>query len=49
KEVWLKFVQYYETQSDMNTSNYLSKYNNWLFEFIFYDVNNIDSDNFLSL
>jgi len=49
KDVWLKFVQYYETQSDMNTSNYLSKYNNWLFDYIFYDVNNMDSDDFLRL
>ena len=47
-DVWQKFVKYYETQSDMNTSNYLSKYNNWLFDYIFHDVNNIDSDNFLS-
>jgi hypothetical protein len=49
KEVWLKFVQYYENQSDMNTLNYLSKYNNWLFDYIFNDVSDMDSDNFLSL
>ncbi|UCB59155.1 MAG: hypothetical protein JSV67_02325, partial [Thermoplasmatales archaeon] len=49
KEVWLKFVQYYETQSDMNTLNYLSKYNNWLFNYIFNDVSDMDFDNFLSL
>jgi len=49
RDVWLKFVQYYETQSDMNTSNYLSKYNNWLFDYIFYDVNNMDPDDFLRL
>ena len=48
KDIWLKFVKYYETQSDMNTSNYLTKYNNWLFDYIFHDVNNMDSDNFLS-
>jgi len=49
KDVWLKFVQYYETQSDTNTSNYLSRYNNWLFNYIFYDINNGISDDFLSL
>jgi len=49
KNVWSKWVQFYETQTDMNTSNYLVRYNNWLFEYIFYDVNNMNSDSFLSL
>jgi len=49
KDVWLKFVQYYETQSDINNSDYLGKYNNWLFDYIFYDVDDIDSEGFLSL
>ena len=49
KKIWLKFVQYYETQTDINTSNYLNKYNNWLFDYIFYDVNDMGSDNFLGL
>ena len=49
KDVWLKFVKYYETQSNTNTSNYISKYNNWLFNYFFYDINNGDSDDFLSL
>jgi len=49
KDVWLKFVQYYETQSDTNPSNYLNRYNNWLFEYIFYDINNMSPNDFLSL
>ena len=49
KDVWLKFVQYYEAQSDINKSNYLSRYNNWLFDYIFYDVNNINPDGFFKL
>ena len=49
KDVWEKFIKYYETQSDVNTSNYLTKYNNWLFDYIFHDVNNMDQDSFLSL
>ena len=49
KDVWLKFVKYYENQSDTNTSNYLNIYNNWLFEYIFYDVNNMSVNDFLSL
>jgi len=49
KDIWLKFIQYYETQSNTNTSNYLSKYNNWLFNYIFCDINNGSFDDFLSL
>ena len=49
KDVWLKFVQYYETQSDTNPSNYLKRYNNWLFDYIFYDINNMSPNDFLSL
>ena len=49
KDVWLKFVQYYETLSDTNTTNYLSKYNDWLFNYIFYDTDNESIDNFLNL
>ena len=49
KDVWLKFVHYYETQSDTNTANYLSKYNNWLFNYIFYDVDNLSINDFLNL
>jgi len=49
KDVWLKFVQYCETQKDMNKSNYLSRYNSWLFDYIFCDVNETDANNFLNL
>ena len=49
KEIWQKFVKFYETQKGLNTSNYLAKYNSWLFEFLFSDINNLDSDDFLSL
>ena len=48
-DVWKKFVKYYETQSDMNKSDYLNKYNNWLFDYIFYDINKLDSTGFLGL
>ena len=47
--VWSKWVQYYEAQTDIKTSNYLSRYNDWLFDYIFYDVNNTKPDDFLSL
>jgi len=49
KDVWKKFVKYYESQSNTNSSNYINIYNNWLFEYIFYDVNNSNLNDFLSL
>jgi hypothetical protein len=49
KDVWLKFVKYYETQSDTNTTNYLSKYNNWLFNYIFQNIDNEIFDDFFNL
>jgi hypothetical protein len=44
RDVWLKFVEYVESQKDINKSNYLNRYNNWLFNYIFYDINNVDSN-----
>jgi len=49
KHVWLQWVQYYETQTDINPTNYLCRYNDWLFDYIFYNVNNVKSDDFLCL
>ena len=49
RDLWLKFTKYYDNQKNCNTSNYLSIYNNWLFNFIFEDINDIDSNELLSL
>ena len=49
KHIWSKWVQYYETKTDINPSNYLNRYNDWLFEYIFYDVNSTKPDDFLGL
>ena len=49
KDVWLKFINYYENQSDKNKSNYLNIYNNWLFDYIFHDINNMRTTDFFSL
>ena len=49
RDVWLKFVKYYENQSDTNKSNYLSKYNKWLFDYIFRDINNLSDNDLFSL
>ena len=48
-DVWKKFVKFYDSQSNLDKSNYLSKYNSWLFEFLFDDPNNLKSDDFLSI
>jgi hypothetical protein len=48
-EIWKKFVKFYESQTNLDKSNYLSKYNSWLFEFLFDDPNNLKSDDFLSI
>jgi len=49
KPTWLEWVKYYEAKTDINKSNYFSRYNDWLFHYIFYDANSTKSDDFLSL
>jgi hypothetical protein len=44
KNIWSKWVKYYEKKSDIDTSNYLENYNNWLFDYIFSDVNEESSE-----
>ena len=48
KQVWEQWVHYYETQTNITKSDYLSRYNDWLFEYIFYDVTSTKSNDFLS-
>jgi len=38
KNVWKEFIVYYDSQHDMNKSDYLEKYNIWLFDYAFSDV-----------
>ncbi|MFH1100598.1 MAG: hypothetical protein V1726_00980 [Methanobacteriota archaeon] len=49
KHVWEQWVQYYEKQKDIDTTNYQSRYNDWLFEYIFYDTKKTKPDDFSSL
>ena len=49
RDVWLKFVSYVEAQTDIDKENYLIRYNNWLFNFIFYDINDMSSDDLFCL
>lgn len=48
KNVWSNWVKYYENQSSVDTSSYLNRYNEWLFDYIFSNMNE-ESDTFLSL
>ena len=48
KNVWSRWVKYYESQPRVDTSNYLHKYNDWLFDYIFSDVNE-ESETFLTM
>ena len=48
KKVWSKWVKYYENHSNIDTSNYLEKYNDWLFDYLFSDLNG-ETANFLDL
>ena len=49
KDVWSEFIKYYEAQSDIDKTNYISRYNNWLFDYIFHDLKTSDPDDFLRL
>jgi hypothetical protein len=46
--VWSKWVKYYEDHSNIDTSNYLAKYNDWLFDYLFSDING-ETSNLLNL
>ena len=38
QKVWSEWVDYYDNKSDINNLNYLDRYNNWLFDYTFFDV-----------
>jgi len=44
--IWSKWVNYYEEQNKIDTTNYLENYNNWLFDYIFSDINEESSELF---
>ena len=48
KNVWSNWVKYYENQSNVDPSSYLDRYNEWLFDYFFSNIND-GSDTFLSL
>lgn len=38
KKIWKQWVTYYEKQSDISKTDYLDKYNAWLFEYLFCNI-----------
>lgn len=49
KDVWLKWVKYYENHKDIKNSNYLETYNQWLFDYAFSNINNEKSSVFFDI
>ena len=49
RKVWSEWVNYYDSQSDIDVSTYLDRYNNWLFDYAFSDIDGKKSDDFFSL
>jgi len=35
KQIWKKWVDYYEQQNNISKSDYMNSYNEWLFDFLF--------------
>jgi len=48
KNIWSKWVEYFENKSNIDKANYLDVYNNWLFDYVFSDVEG-NSKSFLDL
>ena len=38
-KLWLKWVDYYNSQTSIDNSNYKNRYNKWLFDNIFSNIN----------
>lgn len=36
KPLWKEWIQYYEKQSDIPQSEYITRYNTWLFDYLFH-------------
>ena len=49
QKVWKKWVEYYNGKSDIDNSNYLDRYNNWLFDYTFSNINGEKSDELFKL
>jgi len=48
-KLWLKWVDYYNSQTSINNSNYKNRYNKWLFDNIFSNINTEEERELLEL
>ncbi|MEF8848978.1 MAG: hypothetical protein V5A68_07595 [Candidatus Thermoplasmatota archaeon] len=49
KKLWKKWVNYYEKHSNIKTEEYENRYNEWLFENLFSDINLTEEGNILTI
>ena len=47
QKIWSKWIKYYNSKNNINNDNFLAKYNDWLFSFIFSGIDNENSTGFL--
>ncbi len=45
RNVWKEWIDYYDSQSDIDVSSYLNRYDNWLFNYTFSNINGEKSEN----
>ena len=48
-KLWLKWVDYYNGQTGIDTSNYKNRYNKWLFDNIFSNIGNEEKSELLEV
>jgi hypothetical protein len=48
-KLWHKWVEYYNTKTGIDKSNYNDNYNIWLFENLFSELNNNESNETMRL
>ena len=49
QKIWSKWIKYYNSKNNINNDNFLDKYNDWLFSFIFSGIDKESSTSFLEL
>ena len=47
QKIWSKWIKYYNTKKNINNDNFLDKYNDWLFSYIFSGLDNENSSGLL--
>ena len=47
QKIWSKWIKYYNSKKNINNDNFLDKYNDWLFSYIFSGIDNENSSGLL--